>query len=557
MSSVGSSDGSNRKSDNETIRRKYEDFRQNESELVKKHQKEIRRLNEAHYSEVERMKEEHQKQMASMQLGSQDAISRRDHKYNKEMEEVREMARKQAQTTAEENQRREDLLRKTSDGDRNTERANNDARFNQLTKDYSNNLTKQDKLFQDGLKEGREAQQAAIRANHDKLTKAHEAETRVLREDRDNSVRNLQKQFDDYRTSTTQEKRDHMIRDLQEKERSSDTLMQAVRSERNARTDSEAVLRDGFQDGLEQMRERYGKALRKDAAAHKMSTDDLKSGVVNRVDNQVRRLENEVVALKENNTRNELRLKNQMKREIANYRDAAQKNVENLQDQRDETIRMSNEMNQKDVHKVRDDLENQMIESNRFYRGRMEEQNRINRTAYDRLKLDMEARNTATKDLTDNRIKHIVDVTEQEKGRLIELSQENHTASQRMKADQMKTLRAELEDDKQKAVNSLQDMMRKQELQHAERMNLVVSKYEKQLQGLKDQLIRERKLGDENVKRLTEEMSRLHKMEVDQVESKNREKVRQLSSQHSNEIRTVNKRHEERLDQVIGELKKT
>lgn len=557
MSSVGSSDGSNRSAENDSVRRKYEDFRQNESEMVKKHQKEIRRLNEAHYAEIERLKEDHNKQMTAMHQGSSDAISKRDHQYNKEIEDVRGLHRKQMQQVAEENQRKEDALRAANSGDLGNQKANTEARLEQLNKDYEKNLAKQEEVFKNSLTEGREAQQDAIRKNREKLGEAHAAETKVLRDDRDNSVRSLQKQYTDYRNFTAEEKRNHEVQDLQAKARNSDTLMNAVSKERASRQDSEEILRDGFKDGLERMRDRYADASRKESDAQKMTNENLKAGVVNRVDNQVRRLENEIVALKENNTRQELKLKNQMKREIGNYRDATQKNIENLQDQRDEAVQSSNQANAKDVQKVRGELEDQLINSNRFYRGRMEEQNRINRTAYDRLKGDFEARIDSTKDNTDNRIKHIVEVTEEQKGRLVELNAENHSASQRNKIDEMKALRAELESDKEATVNRMQDMMRKQELQHSDKMNTVVSKYEKQIQNLKDMLVKERKSGEENLKRTTEEMSRVHKMEVDQVEAKNREKVRQLGTQHSNEIRTVNKRHEERLDQVIGEVKKT
>lgn len=557
MSAVGGSDGSNRKSDNEAIRRKFEDFRKKESEMVKKHQRELRRISEQHNAEVERLKADHEAQMKSLQRGSTDAITARDHKYNKEMDELRNVHRKQLQTAAEDNQRREETLRKATQGDMQAQKQNTDDRFEKLSNDYKADLKRMDESFQNALDEGRESQQMAIKSNREKLESAHEREQRLLREDRDNSIRHLQKQFNDYRTITNREKKAHQIKDMQDANRNSDTLMHAVRNERNARQDSEQILRDGFEDGLMRMRERYDKALEKQSDAHRMTTDDLKAGVVNRVDNQVRRLENQLTEAKENNTRKELQLKNQMRREVANFRDAAQKSIESLEYQRDESIRATNESSQRDIQKVRGELENQMVENNRFYRGRMEEQNRINRHAYDQLKGDLEARNMATQDLTDARIKHIVGVTEEAKSRLIELNKENHTANQRLKADQMKALRAAMEDDKQQAVNRLQDQMRKQELQHAERMNQVVAKYEKQLQTLKDQMVRERKLSDESMKRMTEELARVHKMEVDQVEAKNREKVRQLGTKHSEELRQVNRRHEEKLDQVIGEMKKT
>ena len=100
-------------------------------------------------------------------------------------------------------------------------------------------------------------------------------------------------------------------------------------------------------------------------------------------------------------------------------------------------------------------------------------------------------------------------------------------------------------------------MLRKHELHNTERMNIIVNRYEKQIQILKDQLLREHKSNDDNVKRLTDELARTHKMEMDQVEAKNRAKLRQLNDMHAQELRSLTKRNEERMDQVIGELKKS
>jgi hypothetical protein len=46
-------------------------------------------------------------------------------------------------------------------------------------------------------------------------------------------------------------------------------------------------------------------------------------------------------------------------------------------------------------------------------------------------------------------------------------------------------------------------------------------------------------------------------MEVDQLEAKNRAKVRELNTEHAQEVTSLNKRHEAKLDEVIGELKRT
>ncbi|NJL25632.1 MAG: hypothetical protein HC902_10965 [Calothrix sp. SM1_5_4] len=132
MSSVGSSDSSSNPRD-EVVRRNREDYQKKEAELVKKQAKELRRLNEQHYAEMERIKNDHQSQMENLRKASTDTISARDHRYQKEIEDIRTMYRKQAQASADESQRREESLRETMRDDQSSERARSRDRLEKLT----------------------------------------------------------------------------------------------------------------------------------------------------------------------------------------------------------------------------------------------------------------------------------------------------------------------------------------------------------------------------------------------------------------------------------------
>ena len=139
---------------------------------------------------------------------------------------------------------------------------------------------------------------------------------------------------------------------------------------------------------------------------------------------------------------------------------------------------------------------------------------------------------------------------------MAELEAQNHTATQQAHQDDMKALRATLDDDKRGSMVGLRDQLQKQEVQHTERMAQVVAKYEKQIQTLKDQLEHERRGNDTNLKRSVEEMQRTHKTSIDQLESQNRDRLHQLNVQHNEEIKEINKRNDEKLNQVLAEVKK-
>ena len=555
MSSVGSSDGSNRQ--DEVVRRNREDYRNNETEMIKKHKAELRRISEQHYEEIENLKQEHAKQMEAIHKESGDTISARDHKYQKSMDDIREIHTKQLKKNAEENGRREEALRRAVKGDAEQSKNQNDTRFEKLSKDYRDNLLKAEATHQEATKEGREAQEKAISENRAKLEGAYQKQNDALRDERNEKVKQLDNQLNSYREYSEDRNRTQELRHMKDRERAGGNLMRSVGNERQARMDNEQILREGFQDGLNTQKERYEKAMKAERKALQMSQEDLKSTVNGRMDNQVYRLKEETLDLREQNNRDRLLSQHETKREIAAIRDSYGKNIENAMDQRDEAVRAANSQTAKDVARVRDDLTKQQTQSERFYRGRMAEQNRISRQAYDNLVDNFESDKMNGKQLADQRVEHIYNEAEDEKQRMIQMQQDTHAASQLQMRDQVREARELADNEKQIAVRAMQDRMRKQEMQHSDRMNQTISKYEKQIKVLEDQVLKERKNGEENLKRTVDELQRAHKTSVDQLESKNREQVRQLSSMQSEELRTLNRRHEEKIDAVLAEVKKT
>lgn len=555
MSSVGSSDSGNRQ--DEVIRRNREDAVNSEAELVKKQKAELRRTNEKHYAEVEKLKKAHAAQMENLHRASQDAISERDHRYLQEVNDLKGMHRKALEQSAKESNRREEALRKATDGDAENTKMRNDLRFEKLNKDYNSKLTAAQRAQEEALAASRDAQIAAIDENRDKLEKAYDKQLGAVKAERDEKVHSLQSQFAEYRENSEGRIKSQELRHIQDQQRSSDALVRTARKERTASQDKEQLLRDGFRDGLETQRERYDKAMKNQAAAQSLVSDRLKTNAIDRINDQVRRLENEKEDLKEAKVRDQLLGKQARDEEIRHVKDAYGKNIENYREQRDQAVRESNERTARDVASVRDDLSKQMSDNSRFFRNRLNENTQIHTTAYRNATADFEARTQQQQMFADQRVKNIFDATQEEKTRLIKRQQEEHAMSQQTRADDIKAVHNQLETEKQEAILRMQELIRKQEVAHTEKMTQLVAKYEKQITALKDQVVKEKRNGEENLRRTVDEMTRAHKVSLDQLDSKNRDKMRQLSAAQSEELRSVNKRHEEKLDQVLAEVKKT
>lgn len=559
MSSVGSSDSSSgaRNEQSEVIRKNREEHQNNEAEMVKRHRTEVRRINEDHYKEVENLKRDHELQMKEMRKQTNSEVDARDFKHQKDIDDLRGLYKKQLQTQADENQRAHDTLRSANKNDRSVEQKHAKERFEKLNKDYEKGLSDREATYEESLTHNREEQTRAIRNNADRLGREYDERSKSLKDERNMRVSGLQRTYDEYRQNSEARFRDQDLRHFQDQQRASDNMLRAVAKERLSKQDSEAYLRDGFKDGLEKQRDRFESAMAAEREMGHISREELRTSVGSRIEDQIRRLEQEKMDLKDANVRNELKMKQDKEHQVAAIADSFQRNLDNYRDQRDMAVAQANDLTHRDINRVRKEYDELQTMQARHYRGLEEERNQIHKKAYDTLNRDFHLRQEQTKMVADKRVKDLYETTAEDKTRLSEMQIDNHKASQRVHQDEMKQLRMVLEEDKQNVVANLTEHMQRQEIQHSERMTQIVSKYEKQVQQLKDELVKEKKNGDENLRRATDEMQRQHKLAMDQVAQQNRDKLRQADNQHAEELRTLNKRNDQKVDDIMTQIKKT
>src|SRR5262249_31449383 len=90
MSSVSGSSDSAR---NDEIKRNRDEYNSSESASAKKHQKEIRKLNEDHVKEIENLKASHAKQLEDLQARTRQTMTDRDQKYQEDIDNIRSLHR--------------------------------------------------------------------------------------------------------------------------------------------------------------------------------------------------------------------------------------------------------------------------------------------------------------------------------------------------------------------------------------------------------------------------------------------------------------------------------
>lgn len=561
MASVSGSDSSSSSapassSRNDEIRKNREEYQQNESDMVKRHQREIKRLNEQHATEVESLKQEHNRQIAEIQKNSSKSLTEKDQRYQSEIDNIRSMHRKQLQSTADDQQKREETLKTAIASDRDEEKQRNDQRVQQLGDDYKRDVGEKDARLTEGMTRDREEQLRGLNEQREKIEKAHQVEMENSRKSANERIGQLQKDFGNYRRETVDQKQKSDVKHLEDTQRQGDNFVRTVAKERTERAEAEAKMQDANSEGLQGVRDGYRRNLDKKQADLDAARTEMEDDYHGHIAPELRRLTDDNEQLKVSNEKYDRKHDLSRAREMANFRDGYQKNIDNFRMQRDEAVRTGNDRRTKDINDLTEKNNRMNVETNRNFLIKQDDQDRRLKGEYRTITGDFKSRSDQLETLTDARVKNVISSTEDEKQRLYKLNQDNHEIMQRQQADTVKTVRVNSDAEKADAVERLKDQARQQEIGRADKMASASQKFQKDMATLQDQLLRERRSSDDTLRRTIDDMERGHKTSMDQQSAKYEERIRLLQNQQAEELRRVNRTNEERMNQIAA-LKKT
>jgi hypothetical protein len=161
MSSING-DAKNRNNADETIRRSREEYRRRESDLAKKHNKEIRRLTEAHRTELKKVKEGHSERMREAQETMNENITRRDSYYKKQIEDLRKLHRDQVRTSMDSADRKIESARTALAKEKEMSQRATDSKIKDLSHSSNTMLVEKEKRHQESIERLREIQKNTI-----------------------------------------------------------------------------------------------------------------------------------------------------------------------------------------------------------------------------------------------------------------------------------------------------------------------------------------------------------------------------------------------------------
>jgi len=266
---------------------------ESEKELAARHRAELANISKRHQRDIEKIRKEYGDAMSDLRHGTSEALSDRDRRHMKDVQEIQEINRKRLTKVRGEDEEKYDRTRENLEGEISRGKAKDEYDQKRLTKDFDTEYARKDheesdmeKRFREEGHEAYEAQEARLnrkdekdkeelwdKIHHDKAKS--DRELSETRKDRDEKIAALKNRMEDQRTALSERYRDDIKRE-------------------QARYDNHlANMREGFSDEIGQNKEKFRNRAEDLSAEYAKNYNKLKENTNDRVDKQVDSLRRE------------------------------------------------------------------------------------------------------------------------------------------------------------------------------------------------------------------------------------------------------------------------
>ncbi len=545
MSSVGSAD--KRSQQEEALRRARETYQDKEVDQAKNHSQDLKRLTEVHQSELREMEEAHTRQMEDLKVRTREAISARDMRYQKEIEDLRSMHQNQARRYAQEADVKQKQTQEFLKGQLQTTVAIKDRQSEEQKAQYEAKLGDTTKRFTDGLDQNRESAKKSLDSEKQKLMDAHKKEVDAIVQDRNRQLDQSQRSFHSLRKTKEQQ-----IKKLEEaarhnQDRLSQAHMSTLREQAADHNNGLTRARAGLTEGLEQNRNRYEKALEENVERYSMNSEAAKSSIQERIENQINVRETQNRALKNDLNRQKADLINQKNREVANVRSAMGENIDQLEKARVATVEASNARNAKVIKNVIDENNQHLVKNNRIFqdkitveKSRAEEHLGNTKNGYER--------ELAMKDLQANtREEKIKGINQREEEYLKAFYSESISANRDNFETSLREIRDKNKRDQDLIFQNFSKQSSEREVKFQAKLTELNERHQDQMQKIKAEQANVMKnqvnISAKEKKVIVEQKN----VEMQQQAAQFENRIAKLEETHRREVESLNRRHEESL----------
>lgn len=551
MSSVSAAD---RKSQAEDLRTQREESQNREIEETKKHKKEIKRLLETQDKQVSELKENYSNQLDSLMKKSSEQLSERDQKNQAKIEQLRSMYLDSLKKKTEDSEGRRIAEAETYKGQVLKQRQVADQQKELLVRNFEGAIQNKDKEFYQLSQESRDEMKEAINKQSKKQGDLQQNEIKRIVEDRDRRILEKDRNYDSTRNMYENRLKETKQLDEQNLKRHDNNWRQTY----NNKTGEMSALLAGKGEELkmeqENLQGKYSKKLDSKLKALDDARDVLREQGANRIDREVRSLENENSRLRSKQIVEASNIKRIRDLEKAHVIQDYETRMGKLEDTNKNQLEHGREVNQRKVAEVLYKNDDLLAETNRRHRSDINFVNERSRESRDVVERETQGELKHLGERTDNRVKQIQKATTLAQRVEQKQHNENVGALKDSYAESLTNQRLAQMDQLKETYERMENRVKGTQEKLTQKLDETVTNYESKIANLEDKYKKEIKKQAETLENREKSREKAHQMEIKAGEAKVDIKLGQLQDNHEKEIDRLQRRHQEDMASLAQKL---
>lgn len=468
-------------------------------------------------------------------------------RYQKEIDDLREMHQKQRMKEAVESDNRAARAIEGVKGEVEKVRAVGDQQRENVKKTLLGEIAERDRKLAEQSVEARERFRSEVGDVKSNLNKAHEKEIKAVSQSREEALGDLKNQY-----SALREAKDEQIKSL-DRNFNSQTKRRQINQEATIsaeRMDAKVAIdnqREGFERGLEKNRERYRDALADARGEMSDARESLAKTADERINGRVVSLENDYQRLKHDLVRARVDGEVQKHREVANARDSFAKNIEVYERERKDLVGATNESTKREIARVNEANERALVGSNAYFQDKIATEDIRTGERFATQKLDFDKRAAHTEIRTEDRFGRLKSAADAEAGRQRAYFENAASAMRENFDNSLREMRSRNAQEQQRLFAQFAQQSAESDRKSQQKLAETTARFEQQMAEMNERHQKELKEIQTLSERKLKETEKRGQQETQTVSSQLSYRISKNEELHKNELEDMRRKHEEAL----------
>lgn len=544
MSSVS---GADRNRHTEELRNQREEYQERESEQVKKHRKEIRRLNQQHGEEVARLKENYNSRIEDLRTRSNENLTDRDQANQAKIEEIRSMYHDQLKRKVGDSEDRKNEQVSALRGELTKTKQINDQQKELLVDQFNTSMAEREDVYQANADKARVEMQDALKSRTSSLNSKHDKELKAVTEDRDRMLAQ----------SATDKNADKNMYEnkLRSQERQFNNKMEKAEGNWKENFRQKEVEMDDALQGRNQalqlerraMQAKYDRATQSKTDQMDQVRKDFEDAAQGRVNREIRSANFETQRQQNMRFQEAIKSNRMNQLEKANLAADYEKRIAVMDDERAQ-------IREKAMDEARDMVQTGARKNERLIgditrEGQRERAITKERHAEDRARLEIEAarKEAHTNKTTDGRIRKVIQAANEAQTQQIETHERNLNELKSSYAENLMNQRQAQFSQLKDTYLRMEDRLRQNDEKHVKKLEDTENSYQAKMKEMEKHYEGEIKKRDELLAKKENQGEKVRRTERETMSLQFESKLAKLDEEHQRELDRLEKRHNDQM----------